>query len=462
MAMMWSCADDEYSFSSSDRLLFSEDTIRIDTVFSTIPTPTKSFWVYNNTRRNIRLQSVRLERGNQSGFRVNVDGVYLGQTSGYQTSEVEVLRKDSVRVFVELTAIGNGGAEYKELSDKIVFTTEGGATQNVHLSAYSWDATILRDPVISRDTTFSNDKPIVIFGSLKVDAMATLTLKAGTRLYFHDDSKLNVYGRLICKGEPDNEVVLRGYRLDKMFDYLPYDGVSGQWGGVHFFESSYDNQMDYTDLHSAYDGIVIDSCGVDKKTLEMTASTVHNCQGYGIYNKCSRLELRNCQLTNTLKDCLFINGGRTEIYNCTIAQFYPFDSNRGAALRFSNSSPLQLQCDNSIITGYADYVLMGSRSDEAKNFAYEFRNSILRTPKVKTADSVRFVNVVFENVKDTTSMGKKHFKNVNINNKLRYDFRLNSLSPAIDVADKETSLPTDRNGLPRDEKPDMGAFEYKK
>lgn len=462
MTIIWSCSDDDYSYSSSDRLMFSYDTIRIDTVFSNIPTPTTSFWVYNRTGKNIRLQSVRLERGNQSGFRVNVDGVYLGQSMGYQTGDVEILRNDSIRVFVELTAVGNGDAEYKKLSDNIIFTTEGGAEQRVNLSAYSWDAILLHDPVIHRDTTFTGDKPIVIFGSLKVDSAATLTLSPDTKLFFHDDSKINVYGRLLCKGEPGKEVVLRGYRLDKIFDHLPYDGVSGQWRGVHFFESSYGNQMDYTDLHSAYDGIVIDSCSVDEKTLEMTSSTVHNCQGYGIYNASSWVELRNCQLTNTLKDCVYSKGGITTINNCTIAQFYPFDSKRGVALRFSNMSPLQLQCYSSIVTGYADDEMKPYLSDSTKKFAYEFKNCILRTPKVMTDDSVRFVNVQFENIEDTAKTGKKHFLNVNKDNKLRYDFRLDSLSSAINAADKATSMPFDRNGLPRDEHPDIGAFEYKK
>ena len=43
-----------------------------------------------------------------------------------------------------------------------------------------------------------------------------------------------------------------------------------------------------------------------------------------------------------------------------------------------------------------------------------------------------------------------------------YDFRLDSLSTAIDKGDPATAPPIDRNGLPRDERPDIGAYEYKK
>ncbi len=461
MAMLWSCSDDDYSFSSSDLLTFSTDTLSLDTVFSNVPTPTKSFWVYNNSKSNIRLQTVRLERGNQSGFRVNVDGVYLGQATGYQTNEVEVRKNDSIRVFVELTAIGGGDEDHRKIQDNIVFTTEGGAVQKVALNACSWNAVLLDNPVISENTTFTSDKPIVISGDLTIEQDATLTLAPGTHLYFHDDSSLEVYGRLISKGEPDNEVVLRGYRLDNMFDYLPYDRVSGQWGGVKIHEKSYGNEITYTDLHSAYDGIVIDSCDVEKTTLVMTASTVHNCQGYGIQSRCSRIELYNCQISNTLRDCVFADGGIVIMNHCTLAQFYPYDSARGVALRFTSSlGGVQLYCLNSLVTGYADDEVMGEQADEANTFYYGFQNCILRTPEITNENAEYFKDVKFEDVKDTLTTGKKHFVDIDTDN-LKYDFRLSSVSPAIDAANPETAWPTDRDGLPRDERPDIGAYEYR-
>ena len=96
-AFMVSCADDE-SFSSSrtDLLSFSTDTVSLDTTFSNVPTPTRSFWVYNRTGKGLRCSSVRLENGNQTGYRVNVDGSFLGQTAGFQTQNVEVDRKSVV------------------------------------------------------------------------------------------------------------------------------------------------------------------------------------------------------------------------------------------------------------------------------------------------------------------------------------------------------------------------------
>lgn len=461
-ALMWSCSDEEYSVSSSDLLSFSADTISLDTVFSCVPTPTKSFWVHNKTDRHIALSTVRLERGNQSGFRVNVDGVFLGHNTGYQTNDVEVRSGDSIRVFVELTSLANNNDEPRLLEDNLVFNLNSGAQQKINLRAFSWDAVILKDKEITSDTIFTADKPIVVYGSLNVAENATLTLDPGTTLYFNDQASLDVYGRLLCKGEAGNEVTLRGYRLDHMFDYLPYDRVSGQWQGVKIHESSYGNKMNYTDLHSAFNGIEIDSCSTEKMTLLMTSCTVHNCQGYGILNHCSYVELDNCQITNTLKDCFCTEAGLALLDNCTLAQFYPYDSNRGVALRFSSAKGgVQLGCYNSIVTGYADDELMGEQGDTLSTFYYEFKNCILRTPKVETADSVLFVNVLFENPNDTLPNGKEHFVLIDTDN-LIYDFRLDSISPAIDRGDASLAMPTDRLGIRRDEKPDIGAYEYQK
>ena len=42
----------------------------------------------------------------------------------------------------------------------------------------------------------------------------------------------------------------------------------------------------------------------------------------------------------------------------------------------------------------------------------------------------------------------------------RYDFHLDSLSYAIGAADRNSSLPYDRDGRQRDDEPDMGCYEF--
>ena len=96
VASFVSCSDDDsFSLSTNHLLTFSTDTVKLDTVFSNVPTPTKTLWVFNRSGDGIRCVNVRLERGNQTGFRVNVDGTYLGEASGFQTSNVEIRNKDS-------------------------------------------------------------------------------------------------------------------------------------------------------------------------------------------------------------------------------------------------------------------------------------------------------------------------------------------------------------------------------
>lgn len=459
-----SCTDDDsFSASSSARLSFSADSIRMDTVFSNIPTAMKSLWVYNRSGDGLRCTSIRLERGNQSGFRVNVDGTYLGQQSGFQTQNVELCKGDSIRVFVELTSPENGRLQPVRLEDNLLFTLENGNVQRVHLDAYSWDAQLLRNVRIEKDTLIgASPNPIVIMGGLTVAPGATLRLAAGACLYFHSDAQLDVYGRLLCEGSPEANVVLRGDRTDRLFDYLPYDYVSGQWQGIRLHGSSFGNKISYTDIHGTMDGISIDSTEASRPKLELVSSTVHNCQGYGLKAVNANVLLENSQITNTLKDCVYLNGGVATVNNCTFAQFYPFDGNRGAAFSFaSTSGKLTLSCTNTLITGYADDVLTGVKGEGSNAAEYLFADCIIRTPQVSEDESAHFKRVIFENPKDTAHTGTKHFAKIDTE-KLRYDFRLSPGSAAVDKADAATAATSDRDGNARnDGKPDVGAYELK-
>lgn len=458
-----SCADDdEFTTSSAVRLTFSVDTVKMDTVFSTMPSSTRSFWVYNKQKDGIRCTAVRLEGGNQTGFRVNVDGAYLGASAGYRVNDIEVRGKDSIRVFVELTSPLNNQSSPVEINDELVFTLESGVEQRVKLNAFTWDALQIGNWTVESDTTLTSVKPVVVNGGIEVAEGATLTIASGTTLYFNSSAGMDVRGRLLCLGEQGAKVVMRTNRLDNMFDYLPYNYVSGMWQGLHFYETSYENRLQYTDIHGSFDGIQIDSASVERQKLTIENTTIHNCQGAALTTTNARLSISNSELSNTLGNCLSVNGGIVEMNNCTLAQFYPFDSGRGAALSFSAETHplLSFICRNTLITGYADDEMYGSHDDSGTNdFNFDFYNCIIRTPRVETDDSLRFHNVIFEEYSDTVKTGKKHFAKIDTDN-LRYDFRLDSISPAIDAADVETATATDHDGLPRDDRPDIGAYEY--
>ena len=457
------CTDDDaFSTSPNRRLTFSTDTVRLDTVFSRVPTATPTFWVYNRSGSGLRLASVRLESGNQTGYRVNVDGTSLGAASGFQAADLEVRDKDSIRVFVELTSALNGKDTPQKVEDNLVFTLESGVEQKVCLSALSWDADVVRSLTLSRDTTFTSGKPVIVYGGITVPEGTTLTLAPGVTLYFHADAGLQVDGQLRIEGTPQQNVTLRGDRLDRMFDYLPYDGVSGQWKGITIGKTSYGNVVNYADIHSTMNGIVCDSADVEPSKLAMLGTIVHNCNGYGVKLRHVNATLDNCQLTNTLGDCLLVEGGRVAMNHCTLAQFYPFDANRGAALTFANHDadydmPLELDVKNSIVTGYASDVLQGSLRDSTVAFDYRFSHCLLRTPKDSTDE--RLTDIDFEDVKDTANYGEHLFRKVDIDRQ-SYDFRLSRKSAAIGKADPLTALPEDRRGKARGDKPDAGCYQH--
>ena len=422
--------DDNFSTSTDLRLTFPQDTLKMDTVFSRTPSSTYTFWVYNNNDAGIKMQSVRLRRGNQTGFRVNVDGIYLDNSNGSQTSDVEIRRNDSILVFVELTPGEMGQLEPTLLEDDLLFQMESGVEQKVCLQAWVWDAMKLYSPVITQDSLIESSVPIVVFGDMRVEEGATLTIR-NTTLYFHDESGLDVHGTLYME-----DCVLRGDRLDDMFSYLPYDRVSGQWNGVMINETSKGNRFVRTEIRNGCYGVICDSAALDldQYRLEMENCIVHNCSGAGVAAINAYVRLDHCQLTNMGHECFSIFGGVAEISHCTFAQFYPFSADRGPALRFTNfyngliAMPVYVTCHNSIITGYADDVLLGDMlGEDPATFDYEFERCLMRTPEV-TDEPERFVDIIWETPEDSIQ-GKKHFVQIDEDN-LIYDFHLDSLSTA--------------------------------
>lgn len=441
-------------------LSFSKDTISLDTVFSRVPSSTRTLWVHNKNKDGLRCSSIRLANGNQNGFRVNVNGVYLGDAQGFQISNEEIRKGDSIRVFVEVTSPVNHAAEPQLLTDELIFSLESGVQQKVLLQAWSWDAELLDKVVITSDSTLASAMPTVIYDSLIVRPGATLTIPAGKTLFMHNNSIIKVDGRLICQGAPGSEVVLRSDRLDNMFDYLKYDDVSGQWGGIVFSSDSYGNVIEHTDIHATGNAIVCDSSDISRPKLTVSASTIHNAKGHGILAQNSNICLENVQLSNTLGSCLAVVNGITHVNNCTLAQFYPFDGNRGDALTILQDTTavahsLDFCIRNSIVTGFADDVITLNRADTTC-ISVLFDHCLLRTPEVSDTTICR--DIVWEDVNDTTLAGRKNFVNIDTRN-LRYNFQLRETSLAIDAASPATSLPTDRNATLRDDKPDMGCYE---
>ena len=148
--------NDSFTTDRSHRLTFQSDTIRLDTLFSAVPSVTYGFWVHNHSGDGVRISTVRLEHGNQTGFRVNVDGSFLNPVA----QDLEVRQGDSLLVFVEITSRENGLLEPQLVEDNLLFTLESGVEQRVNLRTWSWDAEKLTDLVVDHDMTIESERPV--------------------------------------------------------------------------------------------------------------------------------------------------------------------------------------------------------------------------------------------------------------------------------------------------------------
>lgn len=463
--------DEEYSSSVDDRLEFSADTVRFDTVFSGQPTTTMTFEVYNNSNRAIRIKDIHLEGLETSVFRVNADGVFL-ENGRLSDQEMEIAAKDSMRVFVMANIAVQGSSGIKNWHDKLVFQTEAGVKTDVTLEVCSQDAKRLDGFIVGRDSALDSELPYIIKDSLVVSENATLKLPAGCKLYFGAGAKLIVHGTLLAEGTLENKILMRGERTDYMFTNQPYDRVPGQWGGIVFTAESRNNRINYCDIHSGEYGLRCDSSYNDtEEKLRIENTIVHNMSEDGLRVKSSKVFVGNSQITNCGGNCVTLLGGNSTFVHCTIANFYVFTGGRGKALYYANyygNERLPLTGAtflNCIITGYSDDEIEGDASIENKDdaFQYLFQNCLLDTPSV---DGEGIVTCYWDNNKDQHEVWREaNFSPEFDLTRLIFSFALDEKSQAIGHADLSISkqyYPFDMNGRDRllDESSDIGCYEY--
>ena len=471
------CSDYE-SFSNNPnfRLTFSEDTIAFDTLISTIPSSTKTLYAFNNNKDGMRISTIRLEGGERSHFRVNVDGRYLAEGIW---QDFEVLRNDSLVIRIEMTPPEVGNNEPLYFEDKLLFLLENGVQQTVVLSGGAVDAYIKKEGIIiESDETLLTDKPYVIYDSLVVKSGATLTLTEGTTLMFHDKAALHVYGKLMVQGSIEKPVVLRGDRMDHMFDYLLYDNTPSRWEGIIIHRGSYGNELFQCDLHSSCFGIICEDTeqvtpDTTKPSVTLDCCILHNIGGDGLQlNNCVS-NVTNTQISNTLGHTVNISGGSHTFLYSTLAQFYPFTANRGDGLHLTSSEDgseygllRKAHFINCVITGYGPDVIMGEHIVlDGYTCNYLFHHCFLNTPSVD--DTEHFVNCIFDQDKKKDEEEKlvrqDNFLIFDTENFI-YDFTPKDSSMIRSLADKNyEGIPTfDRLGVSRlaDEGPDAGCYEY--
>ena len=447
-------------------LKFEKDTLSLDTVITAQPSNTYVVQLHNPNTTGVNISSISLEKGNNSVFRINADGQFLKDGIGH---DFQIKSKDSLRIFVEATLPPNQSDQAKLVEDRLIVQLQNGERQSLVLRAYGQDVVPLKAQTITSDMLLDAKRPYQVFDSLVVAEGVTLRISPGVRLLFQARASLIVRGRIEANGTLQEPIVFRGDRLGLMFSNQPYDRIPNQWGGVLIAPNSFENQMNYCDIHSGAYGVECAASDTTRTKLHIQNSVIHNTKGHGLKTTMSRILVGNTQISNAGLDCINILGGSGEFVHCTIGQFYYFVNGDGVALRFANvdgnrSYPLsRLYFANCIITGRNQDDVVGSTDKTIGGiFNYFFRNCLLNT----TIDSqdARLSNCISESSSSAEVRKDKNFLPNFDYNKLLFSFQLNPKSAATGKGDATitaNTYATDRNGKARlaDGASDMGCYE---
>lgn len=458
-SLLTGCVDEEFTTSSEHTLTFSADTVRFDTLLTTISSSTTRLMVYNEHKKAINIESIQLRNADQSGFRVNVDGM-----KGDYFEQIEISKKDSLYIFVEVT-LNPTGMDTPERREDILEFSYNGIRQQVILEAYGQDAILWRGKTITCDTVLSATKPFLIYDSLYIAPDKTLTLEAGTRLCMHDKARIIADGKLIANGLPGNPVILRGDRTDRLFRNLAYDQMPGQWGGIIFKSNSFGNKFAYTEVRGTSFGIQIDSTNTDTEKLRLENCILKNSNKELLKATRARVEGFNCEFSNAGSALVKLQGGNYRFTHCTFANLYPFGIIDDAAVHLANytrnevgdvtTHPLeQADFNNCIIWGNRsvevnldNYQLAGN---DPAPFEHRFDHCLI---KAKGEDDSNFINIVWDE--------DPLFHQVDSEEYL-YNFNLSPESPACQKGNPiyAVEFPTDLNGNGRSaDAPALGAYQ---
>jgi len=450
------CRKDEFNTNPGFSLEFSTDTVMFDTVFTTIGSITKQLVIRNTGNSRINISKITLARGNASPFRLNIDG-----TPAEEYRDLEIGANDSTYIFVKVTIDPNNSNNPLIESDSVIFETNGNI-QDVQLVAWGQDAYFHQNTVLTGDVTLPDDKPHVIYGTLTAGRDCRLNITAGTRIYFHNGSSIEIRSgaSLNVAGTLDLPVIFTGDRLDGDYPVTP-----GMWDGIWLENGSKNNSFTYAEITNAIVGIQADSCGLaDNEPLELHNCLINNMKNYGIRATRAKIVSTNCQITNCGGNVLSIEqGGNYDFRNCTLANYFGGSGRSYPAVSISNysidSSFKQIPGEltgayfgNCIITGNLQSEI-DFYEDEETAFNFQFDQCLVNWLK-ETKYEVKFINCTFN--EDAKFIDP--YKN---------DFQLDTLSFAKDAAsiiiinNTIPDITLDRKGVSRISPgpPDMGAYE---
>lgn len=492
-----SCRDDFELEPSFGALEFSKDTVYLDTVFTNIGSSTYSFKVYNRSDQDISIPSIQLNQGESSNFRLNVDGV-----AGKTINDINILANDSIFVFVEVTA------DIQELSqdqlsflytDQINFDTganrqqvelvslvqdahflfperfEDGSTETLSLGVDEEGQEIQIDGFILDDEhlTFTSAKPYVIYGFAGVPSGETLSIEAGARIHFHEnsgiivsrDASMRALGEVSADPElMENEIIFEGDRLEPEFSEVP-----GQWAAIWLTQGSTNHRFDHVTIKNSTVGILMDSNdGTDQPTLTLKNTQIYNSANVGLLARTAFIDAENVIINNSGQVSLNLSlGGRYNFRHCTFANYWRNGFRQFPAVLIENnleagetlfvSDLVEANFSNCIIYGNESIELIFNKVDEAA-FNYKFENCLLRFNDT----SNRFADNELYDFENTDL-----FENIILNeaplflNAEDNHMMISDESPADSQANQATAnrVPFDILGKDRTQSPDLGAYQ---
>lgn len=455
---LFSCEDEKYISSSDVKLHFSIDTVMFDTVFTTIGSTTQHLKIYNPYNQKVLVSSVKLAKGAGSNFRLNINGV-----ASNEVQNLEIEPHDSVYIFVEVTIDPNGQNLPLIVKDSIEFVTNSNK-QDVDLVAWGQDFKLIRQQRL-KTTTWTKEKPYLVFNYAYVDSNATLTIEPGTKIYFHKDAGLYVKGKVLAKGTVDNPILFHGDRLESV-----YANVPDQWNGILLYSGSKNNEFSNVEIKNANIGLQVGNIENEGfATVKLHNTKIQNMAYAGIFAMKSEIDATNCLITNCgFYAVALLVGGSYEFNHSTIANYwggYGVKTRSTPALQIQNyliinkdkpayvGDLVKASFGNCIITGNianGNELLLGKRSDAL--FNYKFERCILQVADTfKTSNAERYINILKGEDPKFVDPYKK------------YNFELDTLSPAKDAGKISIGklVPADLKGRDRliDKGPDLGALE---
>lgn len=490
MVIFSSCRKDFSANISSGNLTFSKDTVYLDTVFTNIGSSTYNLKVYNKNNHAISIPSIKLRKGEGSFYRLNIDG-----TPGKLFENVEILAKDSLYIFIETTI------DYSQVSnpiytDEIVFDSETNfqdvklitLVEDAHFLFPSKDATGLIETInigmdaegskiavngfyLNDNTTFTNEKPYVIYGYCAVPENKTLTIEAGATIHFHENSGLIIEknATLAIEGELNNEVLIEGDRLETKYRNIP-----GQWGAIWLRAGSKNHTINYAVIKNASAGIIMDSIGSNSTpTLTIKNTQIYNSSKFGILARETTIEGENLVINNSGQSSLaciiggtynFTHSTFTNFWNESIRQypsvlinnFFTYNENNNQVVETRDL--LAANFTNCIIDGSNNLELTIDKA-EGSQFNYVFKNNLIKFNDFNNS----YVDIPEYNFEDESHYsanilnGKSDFKSPYSN-----ELIIGENSEAIQNADNFGTqlVPNDILGVLRNSPADIGAYQH--